>query len=70
MAKSRDEHDERYRRREKRERLYRDQLPGDNEEELPPPVEPIRGDAKPERNALCPCGSGKKYKKCCAKRAG
>jgi Fe-S-cluster containining protein len=20
---------------------------------------------KPERNALCPCGSGKKYKKCC-----
>lgn len=22
--------------------------------------------AKPERNEACPCGSGKKYKKCCA----
>ncbi|AGH80710.1 SecC motif-containing protein [Psychromonas sp. CNPT3] len=22
--------------------------------------------ATPKRNALCPCGSGKKYKKCCA----
>ena len=21
---------------------------------------------KPQRNNLCPCGSGKKYKKCCA----
>lgn len=25
---------------------------------------PARADAKPERNAPCPCGSGKKYKKC------
>jgi uncharacterized protein len=29
------------------------------------PREPIRRDATPERNAPCPCGSGKKYKKCC-----
>ncbi len=29
------------------------------------PREPIRRDATPERNELCPCGSGKKYKKCC-----
>ena len=29
------------------------------------PREPIRREATPERNAACPCGSGKKYKKCC-----
>lgn len=26
----------------------------------------VRGSAKPGRNDPCPCGSGKKYKKCCA----
>ncbi len=26
----------------------------------------VRGEAKIGRNDLCPCGSGKKYKKCCA----
>ena len=29
------------------------------------PHEPIRREATPDRNAPCPCGSGKKYKKCC-----
>jgi len=28
-------------------------------------VEPIRGEAKIGRNDPCPCGSGKKFKKCC-----
>ncbi|HUS47230.1 MAG TPA: SEC-C metal-binding domain-containing protein [Phycisphaerae bacterium] len=28
-------------------------------------VEPIKGDAQIGRNDPCPCGSGKKYKKCC-----
>ena len=32
-------------------------------------VEPIHADAKPDRNAACPCGSGKKYKKCCGAKA-
>jgi len=27
--------------------------------------QPVRKDKKPGRNDLCPCGSGKKYKKCC-----
>ncbi|GAB54794.1 hypothetical protein GPUN_0654 [Glaciecola punicea ACAM 611] len=27
----------------------------------------VRGGAKIGRNDLCPCGSNKKYKKCCAK---
>ncbi|MDQ3205721.1 MAG: UPF0149 family protein [Pseudomonadota bacterium] len=29
------------------------------------PREPIRREPAPDRNAPCPCGSGKKYKKCC-----
>jgi hypothetical protein len=33
--------------------------------ELPPPPQPVRVEAKPGRNDPCPCGSGKKYKKCC-----
>jgi len=28
-------------------------------------VEPIKADEKTRRNDPCPCGSGKKYKKCC-----
>ena len=28
------------------------------------PVEPIHVDKQPGRNDPCPCGSGKKYKKC------
>ena len=30
-----------------------------------PRVEPIRKQATPGRNDACPCGSGKKFKKCC-----
>ena len=34
------------------------------------PAQPVRRDGeKIGRNALCPCGSGKKYKKCCGKEA-
>jgi len=28
---------------------------------------PVQGFGKVDRNAPCPCGSGKKYKKCCGK---
>ena len=31
-------------------------------------VEPIHVDAQPGRNEPCPCGSGKKFKKCCANK--
>ena len=38
--------------------------------EAPQPPKPIRRDGdKTGRNALCPCGSGKKYKRCCGKEA-
>ena len=30
-----------------------------------PPEEPVRAEPRPGRNDKCPCGSGKKYKKCC-----
>jgi uncharacterized protein YecA (UPF0149 family) len=32
------------------------------------PVEPIQAAAEPGRNDPCPCGSGKKFKKCCANK--
>ena len=50
-----------------KEKEYQKQLPGDDEGPLPPPVEPIKAEVKPERNDPCTCGSGKKYKKCCGK---
>jgi len=31
------------------------------------PVEQARAQDTPGRNDPCPCGSGKKYKKCCGK---
>jgi len=33
----------------------------------PTPSEPVRTEPKIGRNEPCPCGSGKKYKKCCGK---
>jgi uncharacterized protein YecA (UPF0149 family) len=45
-------------------------LPGEDEAPLPPPVEPIKkSNEPPGRNDPCPCGSGKKYKQCCLKKA-
>ena len=32
---------------------------------LGPRTEPLRKPPEPGRNDPCPCGSGKKYKKCC-----
>ena len=65
MSKSADGSAERYRERLRRDKDHQQQLPGADEEPLPPPVEPITADAKPKRNDPCPCGSGKKYKQCC-----
>jgi len=35
-------------------------------ERLLQPLRPVVSDGRPGRNEACPCGSGKKYKKCCA----
>lgn len=40
-------------------------LKGYTPEELRPKLQPIIKDVKVGRNDPCPCGSGKKYKKCC-----
>jgi preprotein translocase subunit SecA len=58
--------DERFERKRKKEEAYRKTLPGADDQPLPPPVESIRSESKPKRNDPCPCGSGKKYKQCCA----
>jgi preprotein translocase subunit SecA len=68
MAKSSDFDAERFREKERRDKRYRDQLPGPDDEPLPPPIDPIRSEEKPKRNDPCPCGSGKKYKHCCGKQ--
>ncbi len=52
--------------RQEQDKTYRKQLPGEDEEPLPSPVDPIQAGKKPGRNDPCPCGSGKKYKQCCA----
>ncbi|MEK6677010.1 MAG: SEC-C metal-binding domain-containing protein [Planctomycetota bacterium] len=67
MAKQQGPSEDRFRRKEEQERAYKKQLPGEDDEPLPPPVEPIHTNIKPERNDPCPCGSGKKYKQCCGK---
>jgi len=42
----------------------------ESEPELPPKQETIKKGQVPGRNDLCPCGSGKKYKKCCYPKFG
>ncbi len=39
-----------------------------DEEPIPPPATIVREEPKVGRNAPCPCGSGKKYKKCCMRK--
>ena len=65
MSKSFDAGQERFKDRERIEKEYKKQLPGKDDEPLPPPVEPIKTEQAPGRNDPCSCGSGKKYKKCC-----
>jgi len=67
MGRHDDPGSRRFHDRQEREKDYKKQLPGDDDQPLPPPVEPITTDEKPGRNDPCPCGSGKKYKQCCGK---
>ena len=68
MTKPRNQGEDRFHRKEEREKEYRKQLPGSDDEPLPAPVEPIHTDGKPGRNDPCPCGSGKKFKQCCGRK--
>ncbi|MCH7972747.1 MAG: SEC-C domain-containing protein [Bacteroidetes bacterium] len=49
-----------------RSKRHRAGLPGEDEAPLPDPVQTIHGQPHPRRNEPCPCGSGKKFKKCCS----
>jgi preprotein translocase subunit SecA len=42
---------------------------GGDEREAPAAQQPVRVGPKVGRNAPCPCGSGKKYKRCCGRAA-
>lgn len=54
------------RKREKEERLA--QVVSEDDAPLPDvPVEQAKRERTVGRNDPCPCGSGKKYKKCCGK---
>jgi preprotein translocase subunit SecA len=61
-ATSVDEMEEAFQRRKKRE-LAQARMAGSGEYQ--PVQQVVRAGAKVGRNDLCPCGSGKKYKKCC-----
>ncbi len=57
--------EEERRRKQEQEQLRLNKGPAG---EAPQPPKPIRRDGdKTGRNTLCPCGSGKKYKRCCGK---
>lgn len=66
MAK-RDAGQEKFRSKLDKEKEYKKQLPGEDEDPLPEPVAPIHVEKHPGRNDPCSCGSGKKYKQCCGK---
>jgi hypothetical protein len=42
-------------------------VPGKTRHIIDEPLQPVRTEPKIGRNDPCPCGSGKKYKKCCGK---
>jgi preprotein translocase subunit SecA len=66
VATSMDDLEEAFQRRKKRE-LDQARMAGAGERQ--PVQQVVRGAAKVGRNDPCPCGSGKKYKKCCGANA-
>lgn len=66
MAKP-DKIEKRYEKREERKRQQRMVVSPDDAPLPDAPVEQARAAEHPGRNDPCPCGSGKKYKKCCGK---
>jgi preprotein translocase subunit SecA len=66
VSTSMDDLEEAFQRRKRRE-LEQARMAGAGERQ--PVQQVIRGSAKVGRNDPCPCGSGKKYKKCCGTNA-
>ena len=66
MAKD-DPLNDRYEKRLERKRR-KESVVSDNDAPVPDaPIKQARSGSAPGRNDPCPCGSGKKYKKCCGK---
>jgi preprotein translocase subunit SecA len=62
-----DKLEKRYEKEQERKR-QREAIVSDDDAPIPDaPVERARAVDTPGRNDPCPCGSGKKYKKCCGK---
>jgi len=69
MAKS-DQFGKHFDRKREEEKRHLKSLPGEDDAPLPPPAETIKNDKQtPGRNDPCPCGSGRKYKQCCAAKS-
>jgi len=66
VATSMDELEEAFQRKKRRE-LEHARMAGSGDQQ--PVQQVVRGAAKIGRNDPCPCGSGKKYKKCCGAKA-
>jgi len=62
-----DRFSKRYDRQQERKKQAKDIVDPDAPPIPDMPVEQAKGEATPGRNDPCPCGSGKKYKKCCGK---
>ncbi len=58
---------ERYAKREERKKLEKAVVSPDDPPLPDEPIEQVHSEHKAGRNDPCPCGSGKKYKKCCGK---
>ncbi len=69
MAGIFDRFSRRYDKQQERKKRQAAVVSGDDAPLPDAPVEQARAAHKPERNSPCPCGSGKKYKKCCGKQS-
>ncbi|MFQ5422627.1 MAG: SEC-C metal-binding domain-containing protein [Phycisphaerae bacterium] len=69
MARGENQFDQHFERKREQKENYVKGLPGEDDAPLPPPVDTIKNpQTGPGRNDPCPCGSGKKYKKCCGRK--
>lgn len=64
-----DQFDASYQRRQERKKALASIVSSDDPPLSDAPVEPARKTHAVGRNDACPCGSGRKYKKCCGKSA-
>jgi len=65
---ARDKFDKHYEKMQEKKRERAKLIESDDDAPIPDaPVEQIHADKEPGRNDPCPCGSGKKYKKCCGR---